>query len=103
MSMIRIIPISNVFLALSAIYLKVLYGNIEFVIIRLLKEKNMSNEIMQDIVFSNNQLSFSIIIISAISIIIASVSLYKKLCNRILCIIFFSISFISFFFSLIPI
>ena len=99
---IRIIPFLNLFLALSVIYLKVIYGSMHWLLSRLMQNCDIPYEL--GIQHEGNIASlFRItILLGIISIAIAWISIRGKICNKILGIIILIIAILGFVFSIFP-
>jgi len=101
--MIKIIPISNLLLALSVLYLKIIYGQIHSFLVKLYSIEDINNDLKQTLGIINHQLNLLIIFLATMSIVVAVVSIQNKLCNRIIGIFLLLISFLSLVFSLVSI
>lgn len=96
-----IIPASSFLLALAAFYLKQIQCSIDLQIAKLFTLDAVNEHLKSDMIALSHQFFYWIILIAVISAVIASVSLYHKLCNKIMGTILLLISVVSILFSLI--
>ena len=98
--MIKILPILHFLLALSIIYLKIIYGNLHWSLAKLFRIENISNE-LRPVVAATDQLLLTIIILAAISLIIAFICFRKRIYGRLSGLIILLVSILCFLFSMI--
>jgi hypothetical protein len=98
----KIIPFLNLLLALSVIYLKVIYGSMHWLLSKLISNCNMPYELGIQYEGNITNLFRITMLLGIISVIIAWISIKTKICNRILGIIILIISVLGFIFSIFP-
>ena len=94
----KLIPIANLFLALCNFALIIIYEKLLLSYDALYRNGNANEAITDQIGSSVFKLPLLILLISIISLIIGSVSLKEKMCNKILGIAILVICCINFFF-----
>ena len=99
----KMIPISNLFLVFTTVYLKIIYGSFHSAIVKLYSIKDIDPVLRQGFVGINSQLSLLTIVVATLSVVISIACLSNKLCSRSIGIILLVLSSISFLFSLISI
>jgi hypothetical protein len=98
--MLKIVPVSSLFLSLSAIYLKFNCG-MQMYIAELFNIDGVRQETRSALVGIETKISHLAIFLAIMSIALGVVSLHSRLCNKIVGIILLSISFVSLAFSIL--
>ena len=98
----KVIPVANLFLALSVIALKLVYGGLHWFTSKLYAVESIDVKLKHGVVTIAHNLSLLTIVIAIISVIIGYNSLKEKAFNNILLAIIFGISCLALVFSLIP-
>ena len=98
-----LIPASSFLLALIAFYLKNLQWSIDTKLTKLFSIDAVNQQLRLEIISISHQIFFLVICITIISIVIAAISIYNKLCNKIMGTTVLLISILSFLCSLIRI
>lgn len=96
-----IIPASSFLLTLVAFHLKGVQLSIDTMLVKLYSIDAVNQQLKSEITALSNQIFLGIIIIALISSVMATVSIYHKLCNKIIGTILVLISVLSVLFSLI--
>ena len=96
-----IIPISNFLLALTVFYLKYIESSIALALVKLYSIDAVNRQLRLEITAVEHKVFNLAIIIALISTAIAAVSIYNKLCNKIIGVILLLFSVLCFLCSLI--
>ncbi len=102
--MIKLLPIVSFLLAISAFYLKNLYGTIHWTLSRLLsvQDINSPSPMISTLESVNSKLFLLAIFYGLIATMISVIVIREKLCNRILGLVVLIVAVISVIASLIP-
>lgn len=99
---IKIIPFLNLFLALSVVYLKIIYGSMHWLLPGLRQNCDIPSKLSIQYVGNIDSIYRLTMLLGIISILIALISIKTKICNYIIGIIILIIAIGAFVFSIFP-
>ncbi len=98
--MLKIVPVSSLFLSLSVIFLKFTCG-MQIALAKLYSIDEVDRELTSVFTAIEDRISVLAVFLAIMSIALGAVSLHSKLCGKVVGIILLSISFISLAFSIL--